>query len=469
MKTRLIFTLIISLSATLFYTSSCKKRDVADTDPGLRLSFSSDTIFFDTVFSTIGSITQRLIVFNNHDQAVEVSSIMLAGGAQSNYRINIDGDSSLAVGNVKIAANDSLYIFVRVTIDPGQQNLPFLVTDSILFQLNGNIQQVQLEAWGQDARFLKNALLEGTHLWDSLKPYVIYGHIRLDTGALLEIDPGTKVYFHKDAYLAVSYQASIKAAGTLEHKIWFLNDRLDSYYKDLPGQWAGIYLEAGSGNHEFDHVIIKNGHYGIQIDEPGSVGSPMLRLTNTIIQNMTRDGLFAYGTTIESVNCVIANCGGSSVWVEKGGTYDFKQLTIGNYWGYSVRTAPALMIRNYSYDTTGTQIPGPLTGSFFGNSIIYGADADELVLDRMDGVPFELLFDHALLRTTADISDPALYLDCMANEDPLFVDPAFNNLRIDSLSPAIDAGTDMGVWFDIEGVDRGVTPDLGAYEWVPLR
>jgi hypothetical protein len=51
----------------------------------------------------------------------------------------------------------------------------------------------------------------------------------------------------------------------------------------------------------------------------------------------------------------------------------------------------------------------------------------------------------------------------------VFVNPAFLNFQIDSLSPAIGKGVQMGVPFDINGVDRGTIPDLGAYQWVSVR
>ena len=460
---------ILLLAGILLAFFSCKKRDKIDTDPSLRLYFSTDTVFFDTVFSTIGSISQRLIVYNDNDSKVNISQISLAGGQASNYRINIDGDSSLTVSNVEIPGRDSIFIFVRVTVDPNSQNTPFVVADSILFSLNGNFQDVNLVAWGQNARFLKQTTLQGNIVWDSLRPYVIYDYLQIDTSSSLTIMPGTKIYFHKYAYLAVAFDASLKVLGNLQHPVRFQGDRLDPYYRDLPGQWIGIYFESGSKEHEINYAIIKNGIFGIQIGEPGISTEPMLKLNNTIIQNTTSDAIFAYGTSIVSTNCVIGNNGGAALWVEKGGTYDFRQLTIGNFWGSSVRISPSLNIKNFTYDTLGNKVAGPLISTFFGNTIIYGADIDEISLDQMDAVPFEIVFDHSLLRTTTALTDPQRYIDCLANEDPLFVDPITYDFRIDSLSPAIDKGIQMGVPFDIEGIDRGATPDLGAYEWVPIR
>lgn len=463
------YLVLILLSGILFFFVTCKKRDKIDTDPGLRLTFSADTIFFDTVFTTIGSVTKRLIVYNNNDGKLLVSQIRLAGGEESNYRMNVDGNPSLSIQDVEIYGHDSLFIFIRVTIDPDNQNTPFVVSDSVLFNVNGNQQNVQLVTWGQNARFFRNAELKGSTVWDSLLPFVIYGHLRIDTSSSLIVLPGCKLFFHKNAYISVSYDASLRIFGNLEHPVTLQGDRLDPFYKDLPGQWTGILLESGSKGHEIDHALIKNSVFGIMIDEKLSQPDPMLKLDNTVIRNTTADAIFAYASSISSTNCVLVNCRGSALWIEKGGTYNFKQLTIGNYWGNSARIAPSLYIRNYSYDTTGNESPGPLTNTYFGNCIIFGSDVNEFLPDTMQGVPFELVFDHCLLRSQVNMSDPLHFIGCFANEDPLFIDPQAFDLRIDSLSPVIGRGIDMGVPFDIDGVDRGLTPDLGAYEWIPVR
>lgn len=453
----------------IFSLASCRKKDKIDTDPSLTLAFSEDTIFFDTVFSTIGSVTKRLVVYNNNEHKVSISQISLSGGEQSNYRLNIDGLPTLAIRDVEVPGKDSLFIFIRVTVDPTNQNTPFIVNDSILFAINTNLQDVQLVSWGQNARFLKAANLRGNQVWDSLQPFVIYQHVRVDTNATLTIMPGTKIYFHKNAFLAVSCNASLQVVGTLNHPVRFQGDRLDPYYKDLPGQWDGIYLDRGSLGHEITYAIIKNGIFGLVVDSVGSSSDPVLTLDNTIIQNTTADALFAYATNILSVNCVLTNCGGSSLAIVKGGTYDFRQLTIGNFWSGSVRFSPALYISNYTYDQDGNKIINPVTNIFFGNSIIYGSDTDEFFPDTMPGTSPVFRFDHCLIKTEQDLSNPNHYIACIRNEDPLFVNPQEFDFHIDSLSPAIDQGIQMNVLFDIEGVSRGVTPDLGAYEWIPTR
>jgi len=55
------------------------------------LNFSTDTIFFDTVFTSVGSVTKRMLVYNENNSKLMISSISLAGGNKSNFTINVDG------------------------------------------------------------------------------------------------------------------------------------------------------------------------------------------------------------------------------------------------------------------------------------------------------------------------------------------------------------------------------------------
>ncbi|MGE5424299.1 MAG: hypothetical protein ACM3N9_02980, partial [Syntrophothermus sp.] len=241
---------------------SCKKNETADTSPSHTLSFSTDTVYFDTVFTTVGSVTHRLLVYNTEKKKISISSVRLGGGSNSNFRINIDGQPSTGADNIEIEGNDSLFIFVKVTVDPTHQNLPLVISDSLIFSTNGNIQYVKLVAWGQDAIFHKDEDISGSNTWDSLKPHVIFGHLRVDTAGSLLIREGTKIYFHKSSYLAVSSQASLKVQGTKDHPVEFRGDRLDPYYRDLPGQWKGIWLEKGSTGNQIDYAVIRNGENG---------------------------------------------------------------------------------------------------------------------------------------------------------------------------------------------------------------
>ena len=470
MRISRIFLCLFLLTTVILFSVSCRKSDKTDTSPGLTLAFSTDTVFFDTVFPTVGSVTQRLLVYNRNKNKVSVSTIRLAGGTNSNYRINVNGTPATSASNIEIPGEDSIFIFVKVTVDPHNENTPYVVSDSIEFTTNGSYQNVKLVAWGREAEFYREATLKGNIIWDSLRAHVIYGSLRIDTNSFLTILPGTRVFFHKDAWMAVSYGSTMKINGTIDHPVRFQGDRMDPFYKDLPGQWNGIYLEQGSKDHEIDYAIIRNGTLGIAVDSLGSPSSYMLNINNSIIENMTNFGIYAEGTSISSVNCLLADCGSRCFAAHFGGDYDFRYLTIANYWYTSVRHNSSVYLSNYRYDTAGAKQPNALVKALFTNSIVYGINDEEIEYDTVPSAAFNCTFDHAILKTNHKTTNPLRYINCLVNKDPRFVDPSKLDYRIDSISPAIGAGKVIGgIPFDILGHERGTTPALGAYEYVKIR
>ena len=133
--------------------SSCRKDFFAESGPG-QLSFSNDSILFDTVFTTIGSATKKFVVYNNNNNPVTIETIRLAQDNSSDvYRINVDGMPIEQSQNIKLAPNDSLFLFIEVTINPNNQNTPFLVNNQLEFTTNGKTQLIDLVAFGQNANF----------------------------------------------------------------------------------------------------------------------------------------------------------------------------------------------------------------------------------------------------------------------------------------------------------------------------
>ncbi|MCX6233580.1 MAG: hypothetical protein NT175_02505 [Bacteroidetes bacterium] len=459
--------------------TACRKEEIIDASSGIKLEFSNDTVIFDTVFTTIGSSTQVLQVYNRNENKVRISSIRLAGN-NSLYDLNIDGIPADNVNDIEIAGHDSIYIFIRVTIDPNDQSNPFIVSDSIVFETNGNIQDVNLVAYGQNAHFFSNTVYQTDDIWENDKPYVIYGFIIIDSSFTLTIKPGARIFMHYNAVFAVAHDATLKVQGTVDEPVTFQGDRLEDYYLDLPGQWGMIWLSAGSKDNEIDYAIIKNGLVGLRVDTLGSSLNPTLRLSNTQIMNMTGYGLLAQGSHVVAGNCVFSNCGESAVVLSLGGTYDFRHCTIGNFWNYTVRESSSLVLNNYYLliDDQGhvtDTIARDIYNAYFGNCIIYGYNDNEVYFSKTPKALFNYSFDHCLVKT-AEISGYN-YQDCIFNEDPYFTDYAKYDLSIDTLiSPVINYGSLdvvnnalLNIQYDIDGIDRTADgePDVGAYEFVP--
>jgi len=229
--------------------SSCDD-ELFTTDPKSTLEFSTDTLTFDTVFTTIGSTTSKILVYNRNNRALNISSIGLAGGEASAFRINVDGsiNKNNQFENIEISAHDSMYIFVEITIDPANSSSPVLIEESLVFLTNGVKQDIKLQAFGQDMEILRNKYILNDTTLNSDKPYLVYGYLAVDTAKTLTLNPGCKLYFHNNANLIV--YGNLKALGTAEKPISMRGDRLDKIQFDTPfpynnvsGQWGGIFYK----------------------------------------------------------------------------------------------------------------------------------------------------------------------------------------------------------------------------------
>ena len=488
---RLIIAALSFLILLFLFSTSCQKEEFET--GAVRLEFSEDTIMFDTVFTTVGSATQVFSVYNTSNNRIRISSIGLASGENSYFRLNVDGIPGKSFHDVEIGPKDSMWIFVEVTIDPNQQNTPLIVTDSILFFTNGLMQDIDLVAWGQDATFhradpgssIAPFFLICNEIWDNTKPHVVYGYALVDSGCTLTINEGTNVHFHPGSGLIMLSASTLLVNGTQQNKVTFQGDRLGEAFKDIPGQWDRIWfsnlslrsnaISPGSKNSVIRYAVIKNAFIGLQVDTAfdNMPGNLTLTIENTIIKNMASHAVALRGSKVNAYNCVFANCGAQVANILYGGDYNFYHCTFANYWNNSNRQDPSVTLNNY------TPVDVRALNAYFGNCIIHGNNENELGLDSFpSGNQFGFRFDHTLLKVESSFptSDPQRYIQIIkatdSNNDPLFADIENNYYQLDSLSSAaIDVG-DLGIvnvnpvlQNDIEGKSRLITPpDLGAYE-----
>ncbi len=144
--------------------------------------------------------------------------------------------------------------------------------------------------------------------------------------------------------------------------------------------------------------------------------------------------------------------------------------------GFLNRQLPAVWLADYfgTYDDEGKLLlytGGEFENASFFNSIIYGSQAMELLIDSYEDLQLNYLFDHCLTRIHKDslryLEDP-LITNLINNQNPLF-DSIPVIYELDSLSPAIDAGLPAhasGIPLDLNGNSRlnDAGPDLGAIE-----
>lgn len=454
--------------------SSCKK-DTITTSTSAKLSFSTDTLTFDTVFTTLGSTTLYFTVHNPNNQKISISDIHLGGGDNSMFRLNIDGRQSNQATEVEIPAHDSIYIFASVTVDPTNANNPYVIEDSVQFETNGNAQQVILQAWGQNAHFFYGEII-GTQTWIPDKPYVVINSILVDTNQTLTIQPGCRIYMHADSRFYV--EGTLKVMGQVHDSVVFRGDRLEEYYVDDPGNWEGIHLLRTSHDNEINFAVIKEGIVGIRVDSLKETAAPKLTMRNTQIRYTLSSGLLGITSDIYAENCLIQGCGDQVVQLEYGGNYEFEDCTFANF--SSIVTnhqTPVLRMSNYfSYkDSQGIdQFLYANLNASFRNCIVYGSLDKELDLDQIQGADFNFTFENCLLKVNEDIDTGAPnYINIIKvqpGENPtIFVDPYDkDDYHLAEGSPCINAGITNGITIDLDGNPRSDgTPDIGCYEFAP--
>lgn len=485
MKKQHILYLMLAL---LFLGYSCKKENPISNDQSLKLSFSTDTLLFDTVFTSLGSTTHHLMIYNKHDDDLKISSIRLLGGEDSPYRLNLDGESGTEFYDKVIPANDSLFSFMRVTINPNDLNSPFVVEDELEFVTNGNTQTVKLLAWGQNANYIvadKVVIIGGepypyhivadslqTTVWTKEKPYVVYGYALINSYGTLRIEEGTRIYCHQNGGILSWSDGQLIIDGTAEEPVIIQGDRLEPYYQNTPGQWQQILMMDGraGADHRISHAIIRNGTIGLNSQSVLKPTECALRIDNTIVENQSGYGLFSILYAVEAKNFVIANCGFANFWAF-GGDYRLVHGTIVNYWDANEhnKNENAISVTNYAIGGNNGPVYYPFRMEM-DNCIVYGKQKDEFSTQFSAEADSTFVLDHCLVKSEKFNGNMAGFNHCLFNMEPYFADFK-GNFHIDSIASSV-IGTGNPIFgnevpYDLDGVSRTGMPDIGAYQYIP--
>jgi hypothetical protein len=458
--------LIISLFLVL---SSCRK-DSFITSPDAKVTITADTLKYDTVFVTAGSVYQSFRIINENNQKLRLTSLKLMGGSSSAYKINVDGSPGTQFNNIEIEPNDSLHVFVQVNVNPNANNLPFILRDSIQVSYNGNNKLVQLEAWGQNAHFYRDKIVTVNEIWNNDIPYVVLGSLTINANQILTINKGCRIYVHADAPVIVNGTLQVNGLKDTIDKVYFRGDRLDDPYKDYPASWPGIFFQTGSKDNVLTYAVIKNAYQAIGIQDPSPNANPKLILNECVIDNAYDAGIISLNSSIRARNCLVSNCG-KNVLLAKGGDYQFTHCTVATYANSFIEHRdPVLFVSNYI-----TVNNNPVTANLnalFRNCIFWGENGlvdNEVVVSKSGATTFNVNFDYNLWKVQtapANITSNQM----INNQAPLFDSVnTFKNyydFRLKSSSPAVNKGVNAGVTIDLDGKSRPVgLPDLGCFEF----
>lgn len=459
MKNRI---LLFFLTMLTFSFAACNKDEDITFDPNAKLNFSTDSVLFDTVFTSIGSTVRRFKIFNYNEKAINLDEIKIGGGANSSFVMNVNGKQIVDGKNVKINGKDSINILVRVNINPTAENQPFIVQDSILMFFNGKREKIPLLAYGQNANFLKSASINANTLWDSKLPYIISNSVTIEENTTLTIAAGTRVLFHNGATMHI--KGTLTAIGTKQDSILFASDRTERIYEEEPGQWNGMHFYGSSKNSVINHATIKNGIAGITVDLPSSNTNPKLILANTVVKNMQVVGLLGYNTDLAAYNNLFYNCGQYLIYGIGGGNYDLAQNTFAAYNFNFARRTPAVFLSDFISATEFAPLKTTLT-----NNIIWGSLEDELTVEKKSTAVSVIDIKNNLIKTTqSGFSGNGNVI----NSDPLFINSRQGNFKLSENSPAKNKGLSLvghpyfSVYLskDILQKERLFPSELGCYE-----
>jgi predicted phosphodiesterase len=489
-------TMIFIVVLCLF--SSCND-DVFSSDPNLRLSFSADTINFELSFSGVTGSTRRVIVYNRNNNALRISDIGLAGGANSPFRINVNGAASAnnRFSNVEISARDSMFIFLNVNVPELGQDAPEFIEDYIFFNLNDRVQRIVLETYGQNVEFLRGLTIQSDSTLTANIPYIIFDSLVVTAGKTLTLEPGTRLFFHNNAEMIV--RGNLIAEGTAKQPILMRGSRFDALqggnlnrtpvpYNFISGQWRGLFL-LGNGTHRMAHVNMNSGMVGIFLsansDEeiPNPTEMPSLELSNSRVHNFLFYGLHVQNANVTVANTEISNTGNHTVFLN-GGTHTFVHTTIANFFnvGNSIQPRgrstfqPAVMIENMNRSA-------PMKTVFL-NSAIAGSAAMEFSLATRFPEEFAGIFRNTYIKRSPLELPQFSDIRWHEQNDTIFRSTALNliqnqffNFEPDSVSPlrgladttviSCPEFARFNLRFDLNGNDRTESdrPASGAFEW----
>lgn len=461
-QTRYLILTLISLFGLIL--GGCINDDFT-TSPTASLTFSTDTVSFDTIFTEQGTPTARLIVRNPNSKGVTISHIGFKDSS-TRFRLNVDGLSGDSFSDVEIRANDSIYVFIACYPETSPTSEPALIEDKLQFVTNGNTQEVQVEAYGQNITRLQGVITETDMTLTAEQPYVVFDSLVVSPDTRLLIEPGTRLLFHDKAKLIV--KGTLKAIGEPGRFIHMRGDRLDNVlpgvnYDIMAGQWHGIRIAPESFGNRMEYVNMRSTAIGIEIDSCANLDQEKLLLVNSWLHNSQGNVLTSRHARVDAYGCVFSEAANDVVALI-GGQHKFVQCTIANNYLFSGITGSMLALY-YCLPDEAERLP--LMKATFDNCIIYGLGSS---INKGDLTGSQVYLRYVLLPVAG--TDDDNFIACLWEADPLFLtvrEDYYFNYHVEPESPTLDAGNAAYLTplcqYDMDGNDRTSSgaPTLGAY------
>ncbi len=434
-----------------------------------KLAVSRDTVAFDTLFTRQNqtgtypiSVTKLIYIKNLEDRWVK-ADFEIAGGSESSFNLNIDGISGPKIEQLEIAPKDSVFVFIQCRLEANNLTQPAIVMDSLIARVGTGASKVILTAWGWDAHYLKDSVIQNTlTLSDKTKPYVFIGNIVVAPNSTLKVNSGVKLY--ASAYTGVYIFGNTEWNGTAQERIAIRGDKPVAWTDKLPSQWGGIYFAPGAtGN--FLYTDITNASIGIRADSTALGNAPCVSLKQCKIQYCGQACLLGFGGAIEAVNCLFADAGSYTFLGYHGGWYKFNHCTFSDFSYFANRQEGHFGLTNAMRDGLGKLISSNDLTFKIENSIIWGYRKDEVSTDKVEQSQWNIDFSYSHLKSLN--SDKLLDGENVTfNTDPKFTDENEGIYTLDSTSTLLKkSNINSTLPVDLLGNTRSFPSDLGAYEY----
>jgi hypothetical protein len=470
------------LAIAVIGITACSDEDFSSS-PALSLTFSTDTVKFDTIFSKVPTSTRTMWVYNRSGKDLRCTNVRLLNGNQTGYRVNVDGvylspAAGYQMQDVEIRNKDSLRVFVELTSPKTGKLEPQELSDKLLFTLeSGNTQELVLDAFSWDAEEVNNLVVSSDMTLESTSPLLVNGMIIVEEGATLTIPAGQTIYFSSNAGIEVN--GTLRVEGTAEENVTLRGSRLDNMFDYLPydlisGQWKGIHLKASSYDNYIGYADIHSTMDGIVCDE-SDLSKLKLDIENSIVHNCQGYGIKAISSSVKIENCQITNTLNDCVAFFGGNGY-VGNSTLAQFYPFDSKRGAALRFTNFFEEKT-----LPLHNLNCVNSIVTGYAEDVIMGETNESeTVFSYSFANCILRTpeVKDEKSASFFTDIIWEEpeDTVYggdknfklvdIDTQHYDFHLSDKSKAIGAAsTTYAPANDRDGKPRDDKPDMGCYEF----